>query len=256
MFMERFQEIDKTLKRKAYTKRQLFDWIQRYYPRYDDHSCAWILGSLIKRRVLFNLGFDCYIQNGNSYMIPLPDSKRIKDIWDSGERVQSQHRYISFSPNDLEPLLGAEPSMDMIIYEVEKKSLYPLYLELKSRTKASVLLNPDDDELSRYYTEGCILLRAYPSKAPINGGHYSLENLCVDLLKDKLIESLFPLIEAEEVACSLIRNYDMNLKTLISYAERRGVKKQLIKMCYDSLPKDKLDILMIGRKFPKLEEEI
>ena len=253
--MERFAEIDKTLKKDGYTRRQLFDWIQRYYPHYDDHSCAWILGSLLSRGVLYNAGFDAYFKKGNSFECPIPKSAAIQDLQSVLRHLDPRAKYVSYSPSDLNGLLGDESCLDLIIFEVEKKHLYPLYLELKAKTRSSILLNPTSDERDRYYSDGCVLLRPLPSKAPCDNGLLALEKLCVDLLKSKDLEAAFPLLEPENVIEKILEEYDVNIKTLLSYAERRGVRNKMITLIHSSLPSDKIKILELSSKFPKLSKE-
>lgn len=253
--MERFTEIDQTLKKDGYTRRQLFDWIQRYYPHYDDHSCAWILGSLLSRGVLYNAGYDAYFKKGNSSICPIPKSSAVNDVLTSLRRLDSEAKYVCYASSDLNGLLGDESCMDLILFEVEKKHLYPLYLELKAKTKSSILLNPTSDERDRYYSEGCILLRPLPSKAPCGNGKLVLEKLCVDLLKSKDLEAAFPLLEPQTAIRKILEEYDINIKTLLSYAERRGVRNQMVNLIYSSLPNNKMKILELSSKFPKKPKE-
>ena len=252
--MERFVEIDHLLQKDGYTRRQLFDLIQRYYPLYDDNSCSWVLGSLLERKVLYNAGYDAFFKKGNSFEIEMPSSPLIKEIISALSRLDSGAKYSCYSPERLNAVLNDVAAIDAIIFEVEKKWLYPLYLELKSKTKSSILLNPSDDEFARYYAEGCLILRPLPSKAPCKGGRLLIEKLCVDLLKGEF-DASFPLLEPEQAAMDLISSFDMNIKTMLSYAERRGVKTKAINLVYEALPKAKLEIMKMSNKFPKREME-
>ena len=252
--MERFVEIDNTLKKDGYTRRQLFDWMQRYYPHYDENSCAWVLGSLLQRGILYNVGFDVYFRKGNSYQFSLPDNPIAKDIASCLLRLDPNARFVSYVPSDLNGLLGDEAALDMIIFEAERKWLYPLYLELKAKTKASILLNPTDDERNRYYQNGCVILRPLPSKAPFDEGRLTLEKLCVDLLKGGDLGEAFPLLDIDATEKKLLEGFDLNIKTLLSYAERRGKKDEILNLLYEYLPKTKIELLEKSNKFPKRKD--
>lgn len=253
--MERFEEIDITLRREFYTLDQLFDSIRRYYPTYKESSFRWIVGSLIKRKAITNIGFDCFVKNGN-YIEFIQNEKPINNV--IAKAFSINHipvRYVTYSSNNVLRFLGEEPTLDLSIIEVEKKNLYPIYLSLQESVGSKVLLDPNEDELFGYYKEGCWILRPSPSKSPSKGNQYSLERLCVDLYKDKLLETLFPLIDLDETVTRILSKYDINLKTMLSYAERRGIKSKLLEKCYESIDKPKLELLQSTFKFPKLTED-
>ena len=254
--MERFQNLDKVFAKRIYTRRALFDWIKRYYPKYDDSSCAWILGYLIKRKVLFNIGFDCYVKDGNSLLVESPKSTLAKDLTSLYRKQFQSSDFICFHTADLSKVLDTPQAMDLMVFEVKKENLYPFYLELKSKTKSLVLLNPSRDELSRYYDEGCVLLRPYASKAPLSKGKYLAEKLCVDLTRDSLLEDVYPSMEPIEALRALLETYDMNYRTLLSYAKRRGVSDLVINSIYESVSKEVIETLKKNDKFPKEHEEI
>lgn len=254
LLMERFEDIEKLLIRDLYTKQQIFDLIERYYPHYDLTSNQWILGLLVQRNVLTNLGFDCYKRNGNSLQLNLYNEDPSSPLATAIDCVLKGNEFVCFSTSILNELFNAPAALDLTILEVKKDLLYPIFLDLKAKTKIPILLNPNDDELFRYYSEGALLLRPYASKAPLGDGAYRIEKLIVDLMKDRLIASIFVTIDVDECLSKLFKEYDFNIKTMLAYAERKGVKKQALEYLYKYLPKEKIEILLSTYKFPKLKE--
>ena len=254
--MERFEDIEKLLTKQFYTKQQLFDLVERYYPHYDLTSNLWILGMLVQRGVLINLGFDCYKRNGNSLVLLSYNVALNSPLSLEIEAVMNGHDFVFFSTSDLSELFNVPAALDLKVLEVKKDLLYPTFLELKSKAKIPILLNPNDDELFRYYSEGALLLRPYASKAPLGDGAYRIEKLIVDLMKDRLIASVFVTIDVDECLSKLFKEFDFNIKTMLAYAERKGVKRKALECVYKYLPKDKMDILISTHKFPKLTEVI
>ena len=57
LLMERFEDIEKLLTRDLYTKQQIFDLVERYYPHYDLTSNLWILGMLVQSLMITKLAY-------------------------------------------------------------------------------------------------------------------------------------------------------------------------------------------------------
>lgn len=248
----RYQSILDSLTEDGYTKSQLLDIIERFYPKYDINARLWVLGEMIKDSKYVSIGYDCFSLKGNGFSLGVPKSSQAATALQSLKSVDPNAAYVFYSTRDLGGLLDVGVYYELDVLEVDKKLLYPVYLAFKAQARKRVLLNPTKKEFSMYFDEGALLIKPYKSKAPLfKDGAYRLEKLCVDLLLDWQMDEFFALPELDVIAGTLVSGYDMNIKTLLSYAERRNVYERVLNIVENNLQTERIALLKSTLKFPK-----
>ena len=96
-----------------------------------------------------------------------------------------------------------------------------------------VLLKPSLDEYYRYLQDDEIIVGKLPSQSPKGYGppwKSKLEKILVDISADKLISEIIPNGEKQAILYSAFHDYQIDKKTILRYAKRKGVEQKIKKV--------------------------
>lgn len=117
-----------------------------------------------------------------------------------------------------------QPVRFLILVEVEKEALEPVFYNLKDNGIRNVFLQPEEKELLRYVNEldNAIILQSLVSKAPLQKvkkiSTTTLEKLLVDLFCDKKLFYTYQGSEMIFIFNNAYRRYSIDFTKLFSYA--------------------------------------
>ena len=96
-----------------------------------------------------------------------------------------------------------------------------------------VLLKPSLDEYYRYLQDDEIIVSKLPSQSPKGYGppwKSKLEKILVDISADKLVSEIIPNGEKRAILYSAFHDYQIDKKTILRYAKRKGVEQKIQKV--------------------------
>ncbi len=124
-----------------------------------------------------------------------------------------------------------QASRRIILIEIEKDFIEPLYYELKDSSRQEVYMNPDDKLINFYIAESNfpVVIKKLITRSPISKRIdkgvtlYTplLEKILVDLFSEEKLFSYLQGSELIHIYKNALSNYAINFTKLFSYAKRR-----------------------------------
>lgn len=189
----------------------------------------------VKRGELSNLGYGYYAENRKTLHFNLDETMQaIEKILDEFPMTP---KHAIFSSISLNFCINQLISSTTYIVEVEKGYDQSVFEFLKNRLDNVILLNPDEGMKINYWKPNAIYIYELYTRAPTNkNGTTCIEKLIVDLLVDKKHITLFSGSDVTMSIERLCKEYAVNYQTLLSYASRRGKKKEVLTAIQDYIP--------------------
>lgn len=106
------------------------------------------------------------------------------------------------------------------------------------------MVEPKEHDLEMYFENSSIIVKKLFSKSPVNkDGSLRLEKYVVDLLADRTIKHFYYGVDLEPILIGMLRQYECNYSTLLTYAKRRKVEEEVRQILRQSLPDSLIQIL-------------
>lgn len=235
----RFDYLLKSIDEKPIPKEGLVDLIYREKPEYSYTSCLWVIGSLVSEGKLIDLGFGRFIKAKHDKWEKRPVGKKGNDAILVADSCFQKTAFCIYETNWINDLTGMAGGEDALIVEVEKRDVFPFFMEWKKRYRSNVLLNPKDNELSTYFENGSVIIKPLFSKSPVQQNRtIRIEKAIVDLCCDKHIKYLYFGVNLLDISAKLVRAGNYNLSTVLNYAKRRNIYTEIRTLLMDNLPAD------------------
>ncbi len=213
-----------------FTRSDLLASLQKKYPNYSSNDFSWVISDLLKRKILFRIGFNRY-------------SKKPVLIYDGGrgeplaEKTRSAlldnenlGRVVIYDSSFFNEWLNELIAHGTVIAEVDRRNMAYAFDILKaSFPRAVVLYNPSLEELSRYAKSETIAVVPLYTRSPmlLGNGRMCIEKLCVDIFADRALREFFSIDESSKMAAQMLSAYSYDKKALLRYAARRKVSKDI-----------------------------
>lgn len=234
------EEVARLLEDRLYTKEELFDLVFRIFPEYSANSCEWIIGSLLKSGVIYNVGFGYYRKS--SHPFPGFESNAIeKQTFHIAKKVVDESQHCFFSSRQIAEVFGISSYISCVILEVEKSLIYPVYSEVREYYGDRAMM---DSSAGEEIKPRSIIIKPLASRSPKEKmGALSIEKIIVELLADKLYSRLFSERDIREGIGRVIDVYDVKFTTVMNYAKRRRCEEELLSILKEYLPENLQEIL-------------
>ena len=106
-----------------------------------------------------------------------------------------------------------------------------IFDEVKENYPGTVLLNPDKNELIKYWKKDCLIVLDLISQAPLSKSSphkISIEKMLVDIIAEKSISSSFSSSELPFIFGNALKSYQTDRHKIVRYAGRRGKLDKVI----------------------------
>ena len=216
-------------------RKEFFAWLQAQYSGVSIASFDVVLRNMVSKGRL--------IKEGRGEM-SVPQSlkkdyipKISDDIRALQSKLQEEYPYTKlciWSVSAISPFVQHIPYSNTIIVEVEKQAVEAVFHSIKAISDRTALLNPTQKVYDLYSTHtGNIIVKSLVSESPtisINGVTTpSLEKILVDISIDSGF-SFATDAELYTIYENAFEMYDVNTKTMLRYASRRGRKDEIQKL--------------------------
>ena len=118
----------------------------------------------------------------------------------------------------------------MRFVQVEKESSIYVFRYLQDEGYDNVLYKPRQDDMTLYWSKGCIIVTDMVSEAPLRAVEphvITLEKMLVDMLADKLILASYSKAEYTDVIEQAESRFFLDKKRMLRYAKRRNRYKEI-----------------------------
>ena len=217
----------------SYSRKELFDYFRREKPELTQNSFKWLISDYVKNNYLYKISSDTYstVPSNKAVYKPVYSDETSKLIFDLAE-FYPDVKFVVFESFLLNEFVNHQISQNTIVVMVEKEFHEFVFDHLNSEYPGRVLLSPDAENLNRYWTSDCIIVERMVSEAPLNtedSHKISIEKFLVDIVADKILPELFTHSEYELIFEEAFERYNIDVKKLKRYANRRSSWNEISK---------------------------
>jgi hypothetical protein len=218
--------------KESFSRRELFDFFLQFEPNLKENTFRWWIYSLKKRNQIspisrrqFTLVYKPLFQPSIG-----EDERKVASL------IQKQFKEIKlavWSTRLISEFMLHQPVRSLIIVEVVKDAIEPVFYFLKDNQIKNVFLEPDKKDIEKYISglEKAIAVLPLISKAPIqkmgNTNTITIEKLLVDLFSNKQLFTPYQGNELVHIYNNAYSRYAIDFTKLFSYAGRRKKAEEL-----------------------------
>lgn len=218
------------------TRAQVFDFYRIQEPKAKQTTVDWRIYELVSRGLLVSLGRGRYTlasaaQKHFTYLPELTSTER--SIWRALVKELQMPEGCLWSTAWVNEFSLHQAARNFLIVEVPRDYIQAVFFALKDRYSHRVFLRPDPEILSYYVaeTDKPIIVNAFVSRAPVQQVNQvpvsRLEKILVDLFSSPNLFAAYQGRELEIIFSNAYRNYTLDERTLLSYAQRRHKAPEL-----------------------------
>ena len=199
-------------------------------PDFNIGNINFYISSLIDNGTIARIGTNRYVIDGKKELFDYelsPAAKKIEEI------VSEKYPLIGFvvwETRQLNEFLNHLLADNVIFVQVEKPLADAVFDFLLAQFPGTVLFNPTNEDVSRYFTDNLVVVTNLISEAPKNiknRHHLTIEALVVDLFSSKLLKGLIGGGDYPLVLDTISNNYIINANKMYRYARRRNVEETI-----------------------------
>lgn len=219
---------------RIFSYHELLRFYQNYEININENTARVRLFRLKQSGIITKVKNDAYMI-ANKQNFELKPNKYIQKLY---KDIKNQYPYANLAIWETKWLtdhMVHQPVMNLIIVEVDKDASNSVFNYLKENAKYDVYLNPGKKEVENYISnnKNSIIVKNLIFKSPTDdseGVSYPrAEKILVDLFMDKDLYLTYQGKELKNIYKSFFEKYNMNLTTLLGYAERRRIKEKIEK---------------------------
>ncbi|MCD8295173.1 MAG: hypothetical protein LUE27_08035 [Clostridia bacterium] len=206
---------------------------------FKENLIQYLIDTLLKNGEIVRVGRNSYVKvEGNAkHMYP---ARYSEDALVIIERLKEKFPLMKFQVWELRWLnefLIHLVWRNTIFIDVEKMGAGFVFDELYDDYKGNILLEPDDNQVFRYSSNGSLVIGKLISEAPQadEAGVTPLERIMVDLVANKLLGSMINEGEIPDIIREMFDKYRVNRSTLMRYARRRHKEDRMREILGDRL---------------------
>lgn len=191
----------------------------------------WYIFELKKEGLITDISKGVYAIPQNEF-IPPDDSKDLRQI---SEKIKDNLPYLKFciwKTAWVHDLMIHQPSSNLMLIEIEGKAEESIYSLLEEEIPPPLLIRPTKKEIERYILGADrFIIRPLIHDAPLKidlSSNPRIEKILVDLWSDEDLFQAYQGKELENIFVNAMNSFNVNLTTLLAYAERRRKRKKLI----------------------------
>jgi len=212
--------------RESLSRQELFDFFLQFEPDLKESTFRWRIYNLKDKNIISPISRQRFTLAHKPIFEPLIGEHERKISTLIRKRFK-ELKFAVWSTRIVSEFMLHQPARFIIIVEVEKVAIEPVFYYLKDSNIKDVFLDPEEKEIDRYISglENAVVVLPLVSKAPIQGikstATITIEKLLVDLFSDKQLFSAYQGGELAHIYDNAYRRYTINFTKLFSYATRR-----------------------------------
>ncbi len=218
--------------KRTYSHKELLDCLRQSEPDRTKGAYQWIVNRSIQNGELLRIGYDTYsLPDGDVTKEYRPDySDAAKELMEDISEKYPDVVFTVFETTLLNDFLNHLIAQNTLFVQVEKESSIYVFRYLQEKGYGNVLYKPSAEDISLYWSKGCVIVTDLVSEAPIRALEphaILLEKMLVDILADKAISALYDKAEYPDVIEQAKGHYRLDEKRMLRYARRRNKHKEI-----------------------------
>ncbi len=216
----------------SFNRKDLLSFFKKSDPDINKGTFGWRIYHLKQQGLLRAIGRGVYSLS-NKVLFHPPDEKELEKIH---KQITANYPYLKvcmWNTRWMNDFMVHQSGRFLIIIEVEKDAAESVFYYLRDKGYNNAFLQPDENVMRQYvyqYPETLIVQRLL-TKSPLQQLNKmivpKLEKILVDIFCEQFIFSGFT-GELKNIFNTAFEKYDINFSTLLTYAWRRGKKKEII----------------------------
>ena len=218
--------------RESLSRQELFDFFLQFEPDLKENTFRWRIYNLKDKNIISPISRQRFTLAHKPVFEPLVGGHERK-ISTLVQKRFKELRFAVWSTRIVNEFMLHQPARFIIIVEVEKAAVEPVFYFLKDSKIKDVFLDPEEKEIDRYISglENAVVVLSLVSKAPLRGikitPTITLEKLLVDLFSDKQLFNAYQGRELVHIYDNAYSRYTIDFTKLFSYATRRRKAEDL-----------------------------
>lgn len=228
-------DLHNNFKSKSFSNKELYSFYLKHEPKLKEPTFRWRVYKLKNENIITNVSRGTYkLQNHLYYKEFKPEvASSTKKIYKSIVNQFPYTRVSIWETGWLSNLMTHQPLNDLIIVEVDKEAMKPVF-EFLYESKNNVYVSPSKTEIEKYLLSGRnnIVVNNLTKESPIqsNGDVMvpKIEKIIVDLFANKDLFIMYQGKELINIIEEIFKTYNINQSTLNRYATKRRVKDEIV----------------------------
>ncbi|NEW84865.1 MAG: hypothetical protein GZ094_21195 [Mariniphaga sp.] len=219
--------------RESFSRQELFDFYRQFEPELKETTFRWRIYDLKTKHIIASTSREFFTLSYKPTFKPeIGDAER--KIYTKIEKQFPDLKQCIWSTKIATEFMLHIPGRFLIILQVEKEALEPIYEFLKEQNFRNIYIQPAEREIERYIyeTESAIILQSLISKAPTQRVNRiattTIEKMLVDIYCDKKLFAAFHGNELIHMINNAYNRYTIDFTKLFGYAKRRRREKELM----------------------------
>jgi hypothetical protein len=215
-----------------FSRIELFDFFRRTNPDWKETTFRWKIHDLKNKQIIRPVSREFFTLSCKPVFIP-DNSEQERKIFSKVRKQFPTLKSCIWSTQIVNEFMLHIPVRFIILLQVEKEALEPVYDFLKEQKCKHLFIQPKEKEIERYVYESDlpIVLQSLITKSPViktdTMTTVTLEKLLVDLLSDKKLFAAFQGSELIHIINTAYNRYSMDFTRLFHYAKRRKKEFEL-----------------------------
>ena len=219
-------------KKNSFTRKELLDFYKKFEPDLNEGTFGWRIYDLKQEGVIRDVKKGVYsFSQTHSYLPPVEEG--LEKIY---REITAKYPYLNlcvWNTRWLNDFMIHQAGRFIWFVEVEPEAAESIFYFLRDNGYPNTYLQPDEKIMSQYvYQETeTIIVKSLVSKSPLQKSNNiaipRLEKILVDLFCEEIQLGSFR-GEMENIFKGVYEQFDINFSVLLTYANRRGKKKELI----------------------------
>jgi hypothetical protein len=218
-----------------FSRNELFDFFHHINPDWKETTFRWKIHDLKNKQIIRQISREFFTLSCKPVFVPNISEQEFK-IFSKISKQFPMLKTCIWSTQIVSEFMLHLPARFIIVLQVEKVALEPVYDFLKAQKYKHLFIQPSEKEIERYVYENdsTIVLQSLVTKSPVIEINtlttVTLEKLLVDLLSDKKLFATFQGSELIHIVNTAYNRYSMDFTRLFHYAGRRRKEFELAEL--------------------------
>jgi hypothetical protein len=218
-----------------FSRIELFDFFHRTNPDWKETTFRWKIHDLKNKQIIRTVSREFFTLSCKPVFIP-DSSEQERKISSKIKKQFPSLKFCIWSTQTASEFMLHIPARFIILLQVEREALEPVYGFLKEQKYRHLFIQPEEKEIERYVYESdsTVVLQSLITKSPVITTDtlttVTLEKLLVDLLSDKKLFAPFQGEELIHIVNTAYSRYSVDFTRLFHYAGRRKKEFELTEL--------------------------
>ena len=216
----------------TFTRKELYDFLElNFFPNLKETTFRWRIFELKKTNIIISVTRGIFKLSENKELFLPSINNKLSKISNLLQKNFNSISYCLWSSNWLNEFSRHQATNEIVIVEVEKELVNPVFNLLNDNNYKNVYIEPDKFVTETYVSENqtSIIVKSLITKSPTQFVNKivvpKLEKILIDLFSDNKYLVAYKGYEQKIIFENAFDKYQLNLSNIINYSRRRKKDK-------------------------------